>query len=145
MWIANEGMKRCSTSLVIRELRVERTVRASRWPRGRESGCRCQRRVCNPWSRKIARAAEQLSPRATAPEPVLWNLGPIAAEPTCCDCRSPWGSNLRCTTREAVAAEEGPLTATAREGPHRNEGLAQPPIKMKPQWAITTHLLRWKR
>lgn len=35
----------------------------------------------------------------------------------CCSCRSPCASSLCSTTKEAVAAKEWPLSATAREGP----------------------------
>ena len=45
----------------------------------------------SPWSRKIAPAAEQLSPCART------------AEPTCCDSRSPSASRRLCSAREGPA------------------------------------------
>ena len=41
------------------------------WLSGKEPACQCRRRGFNPWSGKIPRAAEQLSPCATNTEP-LW-------------------------------------------------------------------------
>ena len=38
---------------------------------GKESACQCRKHGFNPWSGKIAHAAEQLSPSATTTEPVL--------------------------------------------------------------------------
>ena len=38
---------------------------------GNESACQCRRLGFDPWSRKMAHAAEQLGPGATAIEPVL--------------------------------------------------------------------------
>ena len=38
------------------------------WSRGEESACQCRGRGFDPWSRKISRATEQLSPRTTATE-----------------------------------------------------------------------------
>ena len=40
-------------------------------PSGKESTCQCRRHGFDPWSGKIACAAEQLSPCATTAEPVL--------------------------------------------------------------------------
>ena len=40
-----------------------------------ESTCQCRRHRFNSWSRKNARAKEQLSPCTTAVEPVLWSPG----------------------------------------------------------------------
>ena len=144
MWIANEGMKRCSTSVILREPWIGRTMRASRWLRGKEPACQCQRHICNPWSRKIAHPAEQPSPWATTAEPVLWNLGALTPQPTCCNCSSPRASNLCSPPGEAVAAKEWPLIAMAREESAQQQDLVQPRIRLKPQWAITTHLLRWE-
>ena len=41
------------------------------WRSGWESACRCSGRGFEPWSGKIPRAAEQLSPCATTTEPAL--------------------------------------------------------------------------
>ena len=41
------------------------------WLSGKESTCQCRRHGFDPWSGKIARAVEQLSPCATTAEPVL--------------------------------------------------------------------------
>ena len=41
------------------------------WLSGKESTCQCRRHGFNPWSRKIPRAMEQLSPCVTTIEPVL--------------------------------------------------------------------------
>ena len=41
------------------------------WPSGKESACQCRRHRFDPWSGEIPHAAEQLSPGATPPEPVL--------------------------------------------------------------------------
>ena len=41
------------------------------WVSGKESACQCRRHGFDPWSRKIPHALEQLSPCATATEPVL--------------------------------------------------------------------------
>ena len=38
----------------------------------------------DPWSGKIPHATEQLSPSATAVEPVLGGLGAGTTEPMCC-------------------------------------------------------------
>ena len=40
---------------------------------GRESACQYKRRGLDPWSGKVPHAAEQLSPCATAIEPLLWS------------------------------------------------------------------------
>ena len=41
------------------------------WLSGKESACQCRRHGFNPWSGKILRAIEQLSPCPTAAEPVF--------------------------------------------------------------------------
>ena len=41
------------------------------WHSGWESACQCRGHGFEPWSGKISHAAEQLSPCATATEPVL--------------------------------------------------------------------------
>ena len=56
--------------------------RASWWLSGKESAGRCRRHRFNPWSGKIPHAAEQLSPRATNTEPVLWSRGGVTREAT---------------------------------------------------------------
>ena len=60
---------------------------------GKESICQCRRRGFNFSPGKVPRAMEQLSPCATAPEPVLQSPRTAATEPTClepvlCDKRS---------------------------------------------------------
>ena len=42
------------------------------WLSAKESSCQCRRHGFHPWSGKIPRAVEQLSPWATTTEPVLW-------------------------------------------------------------------------
>ena len=64
------------------------------WLNGKEPACQCRRQGFNPWSGKIAHAAEQLSPCTTTTEPVsraqeLQLLSPRAAtaethEPSAC-------------------------------------------------------------
>ena len=48
---------------------------------GKESTCQCRRPRFDPWSRRISRAVQQLSPRATSTEPALWSPGAATAEP----------------------------------------------------------------
>ena len=43
------------------------------WRSGQESACQCRGHGFEPWSRKIPRAAEQLSPCTTTTEPELWS------------------------------------------------------------------------
>ena len=57
------------------------------WLSGKESACR--RPGFDPWSRKIPRAAEQLSPCSTSTEPAPESLGAAAAEPQCLNDWSP--------------------------------------------------------
>ena len=70
---------------------------------GKESACRCRRHGFDPWARKIPHAPEQLSPWATATEPVLWSPGPPtpgARVPRACalDKSSPCSEKLVSTT-----------------------------------------------
>ena len=50
------------------------------WLSGKEPACQCRRLRFDPWSGKSPQAAEQLSPRVTAIEPVLYSLRPTATE-----------------------------------------------------------------
>ena len=50
------------------------------WLSGKESTCQCRRHGFDLWSRKIPRAAEQLSLCATTIEPVLWNPGSMTTK-----------------------------------------------------------------
>ena len=53
------------------------------WRSGWGSACQCRGHGFGPWSRKIPRAAEQLSPCATTAEPVLWSPRATTTEPAC--------------------------------------------------------------
>ena len=55
------------------------------WLSWKESSRQSRRRGFNPWSGKIPHATEELSPCATATEPVLYSLGATATEPTSCN------------------------------------------------------------
>ena len=44
------------------------------WLSGKESACHCKRHGFYPWSGRIPHAMEQLSPRATSMEPVLYRV-----------------------------------------------------------------------
>ena len=64
------------------------------WLSGKESACQCRRHESDPWSRKIPHAEGQLSPCATATEPVLKPRGcnywsPHSWEPVPSNKRSP--------------------------------------------------------
>ena len=50
------------------------------WLSGKESTCRCRRHRFDPWSGRIPRGLEQLSPRATTMEPVPCSLGTTTTE-----------------------------------------------------------------
>ena len=50
------------------------------WLSGKESACQCSRHEFDPWSRKIPHAVGQLTPCATATEPVLWSSGAATTE-----------------------------------------------------------------
>ena len=50
------------------------------WLRGKESICQRGSHEFDPWSREIPHAEEQLSPRATTTESVLWSLGATGTE-----------------------------------------------------------------
>ena len=45
------------------------------WSSGKESTCQCRRHGFHPWSRKIPRAPEQLTPRAAASEDYTLRAG----------------------------------------------------------------------
>ena len=85
------------------------------WLSGKESACQCRRHRFNPWSGKIPRAVEQLSPSTTITEPVLRAWGRKLLKPSCPRACS--------ATREATAirspctttGEEPPLTATGEK------------------------------
>ena len=53
------------------------------WLSGKDSICHCQRHGSSLWSGKISHVMEQISPCATAPEPVFWRSGVAITEPTC--------------------------------------------------------------
>ena len=72
------------------------------WLSGKESTCRCRRHGFHPWSRKIPRALEQLSPC------------PTTAGPECPNDWSPHTSNQR-STREATSKRS--LRTTSGEQP----------------------------
>ena len=88
------------------------------WVSGEESICQCQRHGSNPQSGKIPQAMEQLSPCATAIEPVLESLGAATTEvrtPQSPCCKNP-------------PQQEGHIS---REKSARcNEDPAQPKIKL---------------
>ena len=50
------------------------------WLSGKESTCHCRRHKVDPWSGKIPRAVEQLSPCATTIESVLQSWGITTTE-----------------------------------------------------------------
>ena len=51
--------------------------------------CQCKGHEFNPWSRRIPRASEEVSPCITTIEPALYSLGSTAAEPSLCHYCSP--------------------------------------------------------
>ena len=51
------------------------------WLSGKESTCQCRRCGCDPWSKNIPHAMEQLSPCATTTGPVLQSPGTVTTEP----------------------------------------------------------------
>ena len=57
-----------------------------------KSTCQCRRPSFDPWSGKISPAMEQLSQCITTIESVLESPGATAAEPVCCNHRSPHAS-----------------------------------------------------
>ena len=74
------------------------------WFSGKESACQCRRYKFDSWSMKIPHAAEQLSPRATTTEPVLYHPGAATREATA----------MR--SSHTATRQQPPLTAT-REKP----------------------------
>ena len=52
---------------------------------GKESACQCRRHRFDPWSGQIPQFMEQIIPRITTIELVLWSLGAALTEPTCCN------------------------------------------------------------
>jgi len=55
------------------------------WLSGRESTCEYSRHQFDPCSRMNPHASEQLSPCATATEPVFYSLEAAIVELTCCN------------------------------------------------------------
>ena len=95
-----------------------------RWSSGQESTYQCRGHRFNPCSGKSPHAAGQLSPGATATEPVPQNYwSPLTLEPVLCYKRS------SCTS-----AREQPLLAATRESPRAaTKTQAQPKIN---KWII---------
>ena len=75
--------------------------------------CQSRRHEFNPWSRRIQRAAEELSPCTTTIEPVRYSLGCTAAEPTLCHYCSLGAPDPTFHDREAAAW--GRLSTETRE------------------------------
>ena len=107
-----------------------------RWLSDGESACQSRGRRFDPWSRRIPHASEQLSPCATALEPLLWSPGAATTESSCCACWSlhapePVVYNKGAATVGSLhtTARERPPLATAGEGPGSDEDPAQPKIK----------------
>ena len=73
---------------------------------GKESVCQCKRLEFDPWSGKIPRAMEQLSPCATTTEPGLHNCG----------------------ENPGTAMKSGPYSPQLEKSPHSNRDPAQPKI-----------------
>ena len=80
--LSREGVQIHTASM--KNVRVENKVPGLPWWRsGWESACQCRGHGFEPWSRRIPHAAEQLSPCATATEPVLWSPRATTTEPAC--------------------------------------------------------------
>ena len=104
-----------------------------RWPSSKESACQCRRCRFNPWSRKIPRAAEKLSPSTTTMEPGLWSPETTTAkalvpQSLCSTIRGATRTRSQCiTTRDYL-----PLATTGEK--QQRPGIAEnkETIKRKP-------------
>ena len=98
------------------------------WLSSKESACQCRRHRFNPWSGKIPRAGEQLSPSTTTTEPVLRAWGRKLLTPSCPTASAlqqekPLQSEVR-----APQLERSPLSLQQEKSPHSKEDPAQPQI-----------------
>ena len=71
------------------------------WLSGKEPTCQCRRHGFDRWSRKIARAAEQLSLWAVTIETVLYSLGTTTIEPKCHNYT--WASQVALMVKNSIA------------------------------------------
>ena len=84
---------------------------------GKEFSCQHRRHGFDPWCRKIPHAAEQLSPLATAIEPVLWSPGGTTTEPMCPNYWSPCALETVLRNKRIHYNKKPPSTATREEPP----------------------------
>ena len=102
----------------------------------------------HPWSGKIPRAVEQLSPFARTTEPVLKSLGAATTEPTCCKDQSPRAlepvlCNQRSHHSEKPATREQPPVHQRRPRTAKNKLTIKRQGLYLPPHPRTMHITIW--
>ena len=84
------------------------------WLRSGEFACRCGRHELDPWSERISRAAERLSPSTPATEPVPWAQEPQLLKPRAANTEARVPQSPCSSTGEATTVSS-PQTATGEK------------------------------
>ena len=105
--------------------RLENQAGLRWWLQSKESACQCRRHRFDPWSSKIPKAAEQLSPCAATVESVLWSVGAATLQPRATDpvlsARQATAARILCT-----ATSEQPPPPQLEKSPRGNKDTARP-------------------